>query len=99
MGAGSSRFVSTPSDVPGEAGALSMGGRKAAFGSASSGSVPLVWAPLDHSSIGFATRNAVAFHSDVDLHPPFGMCGMRIAAHSHEAPALSGCPVPIEEVA
>jgi hypothetical protein len=37
--------------------------------------------------------------SDVDLHPPFGMCGMRIAAHSHEAPALGGRPEPIEEVA
>jgi hypothetical protein len=76
-----------------------MGGRMAAFGSASSGSVPLVWAPLGHSSTDYATRNAVALHSDVDLHPPFGMCGMRIAAHFHEAPALGGRPEPIEEVA
>jgi hypothetical protein len=72
-----------------------MGGRKASFESASSGSVPLVWAPLGHSSAVCATRNAVA----MDLHPPFGMCGMRNAAHSHEAPAPSGRPEPIEEVA
>ena len=76
-----------------------MGGRKAAFKSASSGSVPLVWAPLGHSLTRCSPQNAVAMSSDVDLHPPFGMCGMRIAAPAHEAPALSGCPEPIEEVA
>lgn len=76
-----------------------MGGRRAAFESASSGSVPLVWAPLGGSLATGPTRNAVEMSSDVDLHPPFGMCGMRIAAHSHEAPALGGRPEPIEEVA
>jgi hypothetical protein len=76
-----------------------MGGRKAAFQSASSGSVPLVWAPLGNSSASPMTRRALATGSDVDLHPPFGMCGMQIAAQSNEAPAYGGRRKPIEEVA
>ena len=76
-----------------------MGGRKAAFQSASSGSVPLVWAPLGNSSGASSTRAVVAVTSPLDLHPPFGTCGMQIAAHFHQAPACSGRREPIEEVA
>jgi len=87
------------SDAPGEAGALPMGGRMAALRGASSGSVPLVWAPLGSSLASLVTRRVLATRSDEDVHPPFGTCGMRIAAPSHEAPACSGRREPIEEVA
>jgi hypothetical protein len=76
-----------------------MGGSKAALQGASSRSVPLVWAPLGSSSASPMTRRVVATRSDEDVHPPFGTCGMRIAAPSQEAPACSGRREPIEEVA
>ena len=76
-----------------------MGGRKAAIQSASRGSVPLVWAPRDDSTGSSSTQCVAAMSSELDLHPPFGMCGMQIAAHIHQAPACSGRREPIEEVA
>jgi hypothetical protein len=76
-----------------------MGGRKAAFQSASRGSVPLVWAPRGDATDSPSTQSVVAMSSELDLHPPFGMCGMQIAAHIDQAPACSGRREPIEEVA
>ena len=76
-----------------------MGGRKAASQSASSGSVPLVCAPLGDSPHRSSPRRIATTSSNLDLNPPFGMCGMRIAAHFHQAPACSGRREPIEEVA
>ena len=76
-----------------------MGDRKAALQGASSRSVPLDRAPLRPGSGFFVRARSLTLCSDVILHPPLGMCGMRIAAHFREAPASGGSRLPIEEVA
>ena len=45
---------------------------------------------LRSASVRFARARRVPFLSEVNSFPPFGRCGMRIAAHLGEAPAVPG---------
>lgn len=76
-----------------------MGLREAAFQGASAGSMPLTWKSLRPGSELFVRTRSLSLCSDAFLHPPFGACGMRIAAHFREAPARDGNGRPTEEVA
>lgn len=76
-----------------------MGDRKAALQGASTTSVPLARTPSRPDSVSLARTRSFAFPSNPNLHLPLGMCGMRIAAHPHEAPVGGGSRQLIEEVA
>ena len=49
-------------------------------------------------SVAFDAKMLTA-SSNANQHPPFGMCGMRIAAQARRAPAWGSGREPIEEVA